>query len=130
MRTPLQSVFLSEREKVITVVSEKGTSLLTGVVELLSIPPTELAGFVDRERIIPPLAEILRQVRIDIFIEVEGDPIHHAGSALSFPRLWTTKRSVAESYRRLKSSPRGSWVATASSPRFFSISASISACWS
>src|ERR671934_408536 len=96
MRDPLQGVFLGEREKVITVVSAEGTSLLTGVVELLSIPPTELVGFVDRERIIPPLAEILRQVRIDIFIEVEGDPIHHSGSALSFPRLWTTKRSVAD----------------------------------
>jgi hypothetical protein len=87
MRDPLQGVLLSEREKAITVVSEEGRSLLTGVVELLSIPPTELVGFVDRERIIPPLAEILRQVRIDIFIEVEGDPIHHSGSALSFPRL-------------------------------------------
>jgi hypothetical protein len=126
MRDPLQGVLLSEREKAITVMSEEGTSLLTGVVELLSIPPAELVGFVDRERIIVPLAEILGQVWIDILVQVEADLAHYVGSALSFPRLWTTKRSVAESYRRLKNSPRGSWAATASSPRFFSISPSIS----
>jgi hypothetical protein len=51
---------------------------------------------------------ILGQVRIDILIQVETDPAHPVGSALSFPRLWTTKRSVAGSYYRLKISPRGS----------------------
>jgi hypothetical protein len=105
MLDPLQGVLLGEGKKVITVVCEEGTSLLTRVITLLSVRTTEPPGFAGCKRIIAPLAEILGQVRIDILVQVEADLVHYVGSTLRFPRLWATKRSVAGSYYRLKISP-------------------------